>query len=391
MYKRQLLIFVTKKKITKKSEWKKFVPAAAPVSSCLLYTSFVTGSSFSHGGPNKYNSDAKFQISLRYRLIQGVLPYNTYLFLTYTQKSFWEIYRKSKPFSDNNYNPTLGLGNLLRKNGKAVGLVMLQYEHESNGRDSIWSRSWNRISLLGQIFFSRNWSMEVKLWAPFSLDDPNRDIVYYNGYGLVAANYKSDNERLWLSACITTVSYTHLILSLGYLHETVEEWIAKTPALSGFEFVYSVESEPLGTGGAVKQALAQATGNEVLILNGDTLFDADIEALVAAHRQRGAALSMALKPMEHFDRYGTVTTDGEGRVTAFHEKRFCTQGTINGGVYILQTHNSLFDGKMCIRDRSKHRNPHIRFLSSSSNFHMKHVAILGCVGIPANYGGYRCV
>lgn len=126
---------------------------------------FVTGSSFSHGGPNKYNSDAKFQISLRYRLIQGVLPYNTYLFLTYTQKSFWEIYRKSKPFSDNNYNPTLGLGNLLRKNGKAVGLVMLQYEHESNGRDSIWSRSWNRISLLGQIFFSRNWSMEVKLWA----------------------------------------------------------------------------------------------------------------------------------------------------------------------------------------------------------------------------------
>ncbi|WP_302567186.1 phospholipase A [Alistipes indistinctus] len=131
------------------------------------------------------------------------MPYNTYLFLTYTQKSFWEIYRKSKPFSDNNYNPTLGLGNLLRKNGKAVGLVMLQYEHESNGRDSIWSRSWNRISLLGQIFFSRNWSMEVKLWAPFSLDDPNRDIVYYNGYGLVAANYKSDNERLWLSACIT--------------------------------------------------------------------------------------------------------------------------------------------------------------------------------------------
>ena len=50
-----------------------------------------------------------------------------------------------------------------------------------------------------------------------------------------------------------------VILSLGYLHETVEEWIAKTPALSGFEFVYSVESEPLGTGGAVKQALAQAT------------------------------------------------------------------------------------------------------------------------------------
>lgn len=82
---------------------------------------FVTGSSFSHGGPNKYNSDAKFQISLRYRLIQGVLPYNTYLFLTYTQKSFWEIYRKSKPFSDNNYNPTLGWATCCGKMGKRWG------------------------------------------------------------------------------------------------------------------------------------------------------------------------------------------------------------------------------------------------------------------------------
>ncbi len=135
-----------------------------------------------------------------------------------------------------------------------------------------------------------------------------------------------------------------IILSLGYLHETVEKWITRTSTLSEFEFVYSIEQEPLGTGGAIKLALTQAIGNQVLILNGDTLFDVDIPALVTAHRQRGATLSMALKPMEHFDRYGTVTTDGEGRVTAFHEKRFCSQGMINGGVYILQTTNSLFDG-----------------------------------------------
>lgn len=115
---------------------------------------FVTGSSF-NGGVNKNNSDAKFQISLRYRLIQGVLPYNTYLFISYTQKSFWDIYRKSKPFSESNYNPTIGLGNLICRQGKAVGLALLQYEHESNGRDSIWSRSWNRISLMGQLFFTK--------------------------------------------------------------------------------------------------------------------------------------------------------------------------------------------------------------------------------------------
>ena len=162
---------------------------------------FVTGSSF-NGGVNKNNSDAKFQISLRYRLIQGVLPYNTYLFISYTQKSFWDIYRKSKPFSESNYNPTIGLGNLICRQGKAVGLALLQYEHESNGRDSIWSRSWNRISLMGQLFFTKNWAMEVKLWIPLSLED-NPDIVRYKGYGLVAGSYISDNDRFRVSACIT--------------------------------------------------------------------------------------------------------------------------------------------------------------------------------------------
>ena len=70
----------------------------------------VTGTSFTGGKISKYNSDAKFQISLRHRLYRKLLPYRIYLFLTYSQKSFWDIYRKSAPFADNNYNPSLGFG-----------------------------------------------------------------------------------------------------------------------------------------------------------------------------------------------------------------------------------------------------------------------------------------
>ena len=51
---------------------------------------------FSGGRVTKDNSDAKFQISLRHRLIKSILPLHTYLFLTYTQKSFWEIYKDSE-------------------------------------------------------------------------------------------------------------------------------------------------------------------------------------------------------------------------------------------------------------------------------------------------------
>ena len=60
---------------------------------------FVTGTNFD-GGVNQNNSDAKFQISIMHRLIKGVLPHDMYLFITYTQKSFWDIYRKSAPFED---------------------------------------------------------------------------------------------------------------------------------------------------------------------------------------------------------------------------------------------------------------------------------------------------
>lgn len=81
----------------------------------------VTGTSFTGGKISKYNSDAKFQISLRHRLYRKLLPYRIYLFLTYSQKSFWDIYRKSAPFADNNYNPSLGFGrNFIGEEGLKV-------------------------------------------------------------------------------------------------------------------------------------------------------------------------------------------------------------------------------------------------------------------------------
>ena len=116
----------------------------------------VTGTSFTGGKISKYNSDAKFQISLRHRLYRKLLPYRIYLFLTYSQKSFWDIYRKSAPFADNNYNPSLGFGRNFIGEGRIKGIGMVQFEHESNGRDSIWSRSWNRLTFTGIYLMNKN-------------------------------------------------------------------------------------------------------------------------------------------------------------------------------------------------------------------------------------------
>ena len=138
----------------------------------------------------------------------------------------------------------------------------------------------------------------------------------------------------WLLDDLREAGFDHIILSLGYKHEAVEAWVATRPDRDSITCV--VEEEPLGTGGGVRLALRQAREGAVFILNGDTFFGVDYPAMKAFHRQSGAQATLALKPLRDFDRYGEVTLDGQGRITAFREKRPCAEGLINGGVYLLQ-------------------------------------------------------
>ena len=156
----------------------------------------ITGTNFSGGKITKYNSDAKFQISLRHRLYKSMLPWRIYLFFTYTQKSFWDIYRKSAPFTETNYNPTLGFGHNFVKDKRIAGVAFHQFENESNGRDSIWSRSWNKISFMGLYAFKRNYTLQAKFWIPVMVAKENKSLPRYAGVGLLAATYTSNNERL---------------------------------------------------------------------------------------------------------------------------------------------------------------------------------------------------
>lgn len=128
-----------------------------------------------------------------------------------------------------------------------------------------------------------------------------------------------------------------IILSLGYLHEKVEQWVEQGDY--DLEYIYSIEDTPLGTGGAIKRALSHVQSEQVMILNGDTFFHINLPIFHMAHLASGATLSLALKPMEDFDRYGNVIIDADGYISHFREKQYCAQGLINGGVYLMQTRN----------------------------------------------------
>ena len=124
----------------------------------------------------------------------------------------------------------------------------------------------------------------------------------------------------------------HAVLSLGYLSEQVISWCnsAELPLRVSF----TVEQEPLGTGGGIIHALPALEGNEMFIVNGDTYFEADLPAFHRFHEAHQSPLSLALKPMKQFDRYGSIQLDAAQRISAFHEKQFCEEGLINGGIYL---------------------------------------------------------
>lgn len=141
-------------------------------------------------------ADAFFQFSIRHRVTRSVLPFNSFLYITYSQKSFWDIYDESSPFSDTNYNPGIGIGRYVIKDNKLKGAMMISLEHESNGKVGEDSRSWNYINLSAKYFYNMRLSAKAQIYLPYVDGVNNKDLLRYKGYGIFSVNY-IDKENLW--------------------------------------------------------------------------------------------------------------------------------------------------------------------------------------------------
>ena len=120
----------------------------------LYKDTYFVGGTVLGGEPTIHNSDVKFQISFQQRLTKSNLPWNTYLYLFYTQKAMWNVLERSLPFHDLNFNPGIGLSRFIIMKNRLVGKATLMIEHESNGRDETASRSWNKISIAAEGYIS---------------------------------------------------------------------------------------------------------------------------------------------------------------------------------------------------------------------------------------------
>jgi len=128
----------------------------------------------------------------------------------------------------------------------------------------------------------------------------------------------------------------HATLLTGYLAGNFSSFAAQMRATLGVELHISTEEKPLGTAGAVRSCLDDMDGTTI-VLNGDVLTNLDITAAIAFHREKAAAVTLVLTPVEDARPYGLVPLDAEARVQDFLEKpKELVAGEINAGTYVLE-------------------------------------------------------
>lgn len=157
---------------------------------------FILGTTVGYK-PTNENSNVKFQISIQQKLTRSTLPFNTYLYLFYSQKCFWNVFQNSLPMTDLNFNPGIGLARpfFSRTTGRYVGKAFMLIEHESNGRDGDASRSWNRITFGGSVLVDNNLMVFGKFWIPIIDGSNNKDILKYCGVYQIGTQVMSNNRR----------------------------------------------------------------------------------------------------------------------------------------------------------------------------------------------------
>ena len=128
--------------------------------------------------------------------------------------------------------------------------------------------------------------------------------------------------------------FQRLILAVGYQREAIRAYFGDSA--HGLSINYSDEGAPLGTGGALRNALDLIVSNRVLIMNGDSYTDVDLRAFVSDHESSGAEGAVVVVSADGRDDCGTVSVDSNWQLTGFLEKDGSAEALyINAGIYLI--------------------------------------------------------
>ncbi|MEJ2009969.1 MAG: nucleotidyltransferase family protein [Acidobacteriota bacterium] len=133
---------------------------------------------------------------------------------------------------------------------------------------------------------------------------------------------------------------TEIFLAVGHRRKAIVTHYSRHEP-HGMRLRYSVETVPLGTGGALRNLRSLLGGEEFLVLNGDSMFDVDLQQMLSFHRRHRSGVTLALANPPETGRYGSVVVDARSRIKAFIEKQAEPLGRagrprwISGGLYIM--------------------------------------------------------
>ena len=140
----------------------------------------------------------------------------------------------------------------------------------------------------------------------------------------------------YLLAQLRRAGFREAVLCVGYRQDAIREYFRGGEG-HDIRLIYSAESEPRGTGGALKLAERLLTGDRWLVMNGDSFLDVPLEMLVRAHAATAAVATLAVARAMDASRFGTVELGPDGAVSAFREKGGETgPALINAGIYIVE-------------------------------------------------------
>jgi mannose-1-phosphate guanylyltransferase len=137
-------------------------------------------------------------------------------------------------------------------------------------------------------------------------------------------------------ARIREAGVDHVVLSTSYRADVFASYFGDGSRF-GVQMEYVVESEPLGTGGGIRNVADHLHGEDVLIFNGDVLSGVDLGAVLRTHTETRSDVTLYLTKVHDPRAYGCVPTDADGRVTAFCEKDpYPVSDQINAGTYVFK-------------------------------------------------------
>jgi D-glycero-alpha-D-manno-heptose 1-phosphate guanylyltransferase len=125
-----------------------------------------------------------------------------------------------------------------------------------------------------------------------------------------------------------------IVLSVGYKKDIIKAWFGNGSQI-GMHITYSEENEPLGTGGALKQAISSNDDPYFIVMNGDSYFDINFSDLIIYHASKPSITTISLAFVKDKGRYGSVEINDEGSVVNFQKESPNGSGLINGGIYLL--------------------------------------------------------